>query len=259
MNRSPPPICSAPLRSKSTASHSRELILDAALHAVGEEVARALDAGQVHEHELPALAVQRPVDDPADRPTGRLRPVRGRPPPLLPRSRSRAWTCRRSGGRRRRRTRSASRVLDRLQRSRTPPLQLQHLAAVRSRGRARRDAGPRGRPPLRGPRCVRGRSPRRRAHAGPRRRRPRRRERRARPSRSSRPRKLPLSSRIRSAVDELDADVAVLETRRPQRRLARRPQLRRTLDVRSAERAAPQDLRARAERRSGAWLWPCFE
>ena len=52
-----------------------QLLLDPALHAAGQLVARPLDAGQVDQHDLGAgLGVGR---DAADRPPGGLRPDRG--------------------------------------------------------------------------------------------------------------------------------------------------------------------------------------
>ena len=53
MKRSPGPTSCSPFSTNSAASASRQLALDAALHALGERVARALHAGQVDEHELP--------------------------------------------------------------------------------------------------------------------------------------------------------------------------------------------------------------
>ena len=53
MKRSPPPMRSAPFSTNRAASHSAQLALDPALHALGEHVARALHAGQVDQHELP--------------------------------------------------------------------------------------------------------------------------------------------------------------------------------------------------------------
>ena len=59
MKRSPGPTPCSALSTSSAASDSRELALDAALHALGERVARALHAGQVDEHELRVVARSR--------------------------------------------------------------------------------------------------------------------------------------------------------------------------------------------------------
>ena len=71
MKRSPGPISCSPFRTNSTASASGQRALDAPLHALGERVARALDAGQVDEHELPVVAGR----DAADLAPRRLRLV----------------------------------------------------------------------------------------------------------------------------------------------------------------------------------------
>ena len=52
-----------------------ELVLDALLHALGERVARALDAREVGQHELPRVRPFRVRRDAADRPPGGLRLV----------------------------------------------------------------------------------------------------------------------------------------------------------------------------------------
>ena len=73
MKRSPgPPTPCSPLTTNSAASASLELGLDAALHPLGQRVARALHARQVGQHELEASGAR---DDAADRAPGRLRLV----------------------------------------------------------------------------------------------------------------------------------------------------------------------------------------
>ena len=52
MKRSPGPIPCSPLTTQQRGVGVRQLALDAPLHALGQRVARALDAGQVDEHEL---------------------------------------------------------------------------------------------------------------------------------------------------------------------------------------------------------------
>ena len=73
MKRSPGPMPCSALTTKSTASASVELVLDPALHALGEHVARALDPGQVDQHQLPGAGGVR-GDAPAG-PAGGLRTV----------------------------------------------------------------------------------------------------------------------------------------------------------------------------------------
>src|SRR5207302_512166 len=53
-----------------------DLPLNAPLHALGERVAWLLKAGEIDQHELERVALALTVDDPADRPPGRLRLVR---------------------------------------------------------------------------------------------------------------------------------------------------------------------------------------
>ena len=102
-NRSPAPIRSRAERTSRTVSTSDERVVDRLLHPLGERVHGALEAREVDEHELPVGAV-RDAEDPASR---RVRDGGGDRDLLPGRARSRASTCRRSAGRRRRRARSS--------------------------------------------------------------------------------------------------------------------------------------------------------
>ena len=125
----------------------------------------------------------------------------------------------------------------------------------RSRGRARRGEERRERPPPRGPARVLGAdhdvAELARAGAGP----------DSSTGKDEHVGRLVAAAKARGSapdslsVDELDADVAVLDARRraPPRR--RRRSSRRAVDLAARSGAACAD--ARAERRSGAWLCPC--
>ena len=71
MKRSPGPDALLAVEHEQRGVALGELVLDAPLHPLGQRVARALDAGQVDEHEL-RVAARR---DAADRPPRRLRLV----------------------------------------------------------------------------------------------------------------------------------------------------------------------------------------
>ena len=73
MKRSPGPIALLAVDDEQHRVGALELVLDPALHALGEHVARALDPGQVDEHQLPAPGEI--GGDPAARAAGGLRAV----------------------------------------------------------------------------------------------------------------------------------------------------------------------------------------
>ena len=103
MKRSPAPIRSRADEDEQHRVDVLERAVDGALHALGQGVERPLEPRQVDEHELVAVAV-RDADDP---PARRLRLVGDDRHLAAGRARSRASTCRRSAGRRRRRSRTS--------------------------------------------------------------------------------------------------------------------------------------------------------
>ena len=232
MKRSPGPTPCSPLTTISAASESRELALDAPLHALGERVARALHAGQVDEHQLAVVAVG---GDAADRAAGRLRLVgddrdlgaddrvdERRLADVRPAGeRDEAAARQRSGA-----SSAAARAAARASRRR------------RSRGPCRRGAARRARPPRAGPRCAR--ADHDVAELARRRRRSRRRRsgttarRSARPCRGARA----FSSRMRVASTN---SIATWPSSTPRRASGERAQLarpRRAGDRRRAQRPA---------------------
>ena len=211
-------------------------LLDAALHALGERVARLLDARAGR----PAPAASRsPSRSPLAIPRIARRVVCGLSETIATFAPTSAFTSvdlptfgRPATATKPGRVGSSPREVTLASAVEDLRLQREHLAAVGLVVVARPGAGRRGRPPPRGRACAPGRSRRRRARAGPA---PGRRRRRGKASTSvgsSMPRCARFSSRIRSLVDELDASGGRPRARpRRARRAAARAQLARALEL----------------------------